>query len=87
MPLSARERKISKVSESWIRINVKDHDNLHQIDFNKERIKYRKAEKDNEEKEKKGVNVEKVPIPSANIATRRIKTANRATGNRDLKIS
>ena len=53
MPLSARERKISKVSESWIRINVKDHDNLHQIDFNKERIKYRKAEKDNEEKEKK----------------------------------
>ena len=84
IPLSARERKISKVSDSWIRIDVKNHDNLHHIDFNKEKIQYRKAEMENKNKDKKDVKIQKMPILSANRDNRRIKTANRATMNKDL---
>ena len=86
IPLSARERKISKVSDSWIRIDVKKHDNLHHIDFNKEKIQYRKAEMENKDKDKdkKDVKIQKMPILSANRDNRRIKTANRATMSKDL---
>ena len=46
---------MSKVSDSWIRINVKEHDNLHHIDFNREKLKFREAEKaGGKEKDKKG---------------------------------